>query len=470
MKIIRKSIVLFLTLSSLGLISGCSQSKNEKVDKAKICMDIYSHDETIYFPYKFDLNDYVDVDSDINADILKMSLLFDANSSDAAHPHFEVSDYPIESNYEKANFYKHLGLKDYKKVGIISETGYDNDDETIFTLGHGEVSKDNILYDICFVTFRDTGGGTQWRSNFDIGYDDDSYYKKTGEHPEWTNKDNHKGFDVAANRSLIHLMDYADEKLNKNAKHIYYIFGHSRGAAIANLVGAKLIDENYTAVSYACASPCTTTSQDFNNSKYNHLYNFINSDDFITGLLPTKWGFQRYGQTITFSLKDYRNNFEAINNVDYPVGNPSIILKGLARLSEGRNDLYQTSDKFLVVNSSPMEKDKVDEYLKPYTNCFKDEFENYQNFVNIEQIEGEDGLITVKITTCVGLFTSLLGYSMSLFGINFSKIFDSLSELSIYIQPFLEASKLNATSLLSLTGNFIVYMHFYYAYITYANI
>lgn len=80
----------------------------------------------------------------------------------------------------------------------------------------------------------------EWSSNFDVGADTSEYYNLTGSHPDWKNKENHKGFDVTMNRVLKEYNKYAESQgFNSDSiKKTILVTGHSRGGAIANLLGA----------------------------------------------------------------------------------------------------------------------------------------------------------------------------------------------------------------------------------------
>lgn len=139
----------------------------------------------------------------------------------------------------------------------------------------------------------------EWYSNFDIGQDIIS--TKT-----------HNGFDTAAQYALdkidMYLVNYGIDRDNTK----FLITGHSRGAAVANLVSKSLIDtygaENIYA--YTFATPNTTTSDNAQNALYSGIFNFVNPEDFIAYIPLESWGFTKYGTTITFPTADSDDNYE----------------------------------------------------------------------------------------------------------------------------------------------------------------
>lgn len=57
---------------------------------------------------------------------------------------------------------------------------------------------------------------------------------------DWKIKENHMGFDIAATRVIKLLDEYLKtESLDNSATQTLWITGHSRGAGIANIVGAR---------------------------------------------------------------------------------------------------------------------------------------------------------------------------------------------------------------------------------------
>lgn len=198
----------------------------------------------------------------------------------------------------------------------------DSDDVSEVFIGHRLVSYNGEQREIIFLTVRGTNGtNAEWSSNFDIGADTSEYYDRTGEHPDWSNKDNHKGFDVAATRIMDAYDQYISEVTNQgtfnpSVKRSIFITGHSRGGAIANILGALFEDEpSYDSYVYTMAAPYTTTSSSYD--EYKTIFNIMNTDDLVPYLPLYDWGFHKYGRTLTISVKD---NYEDTNPVGNAVG------------------------------------------------------------------------------------------------------------------------------------------------------
>jgi hypothetical protein len=207
-----------------------------------------------------------------------------------------------------------LGMNDIRKYDLRNCYIIDKDDITEFAIGHRLVEFNGQKKEIIAVIIRGTNGTIEeWSSNFDVGASSTEYYEATGDnHSDWSNKQNHKGFDVTANRviGLIQNDYFKNVYLNQNAQKAIWITGHSRGAAIANLVGAHYEKEtNFESFTYTFAAPNTTTS--ITTDDYKTIFNIVNEDDIIPCLPLESWGFKKYGITKSVSI---RNNYEKIIN------------------------------------------------------------------------------------------------------------------------------------------------------------
>lgn len=203
-----------------------------------------------------------------------------------------------------------FGLKDVEDIKINGNNyGVDIDDSSEFVIGHRKVTYNNASKEVIVVVVRGTNGtNAEWSSNFDIGADTREYYAAVGSsHPDWKNKANHKGFDVTFNRILAKINDYLSRHSLTSGARSIFITGHSRGAAIANLLGAHFEnDSKFTSYTYTFAAPNPTTDSQVKN--YKTIFNIVNKDDIIAYLPLAFWGFKKYGVIKDISVEDHYEN------------------------------------------------------------------------------------------------------------------------------------------------------------------
>ena len=201
-----------------------------------------------------------------------------------------------------------FGMEDVEDIHLTAaQYSVDKDDISEFVVGHQTVQYGGETREIFILNIRGTNGtNAEWSSNFDVGADTSAYYSAVGSsHPDWKNKLNHKGFDVTANRIIARFTDYMQRHdLDElTTPKTILITGHSRGAAIANLLGAYFEDHaDYTSFTYTFAAPYSTT--DPKAPSYKTIFNVTNADDLIPALPLEAWGFTKYGKIMTISVAD----------------------------------------------------------------------------------------------------------------------------------------------------------------------
>ena len=136
--------------------------------------------------------------------------------------------------------------------------------------------------------------GKEWYGNFHVASGNSTY--------ETENAGKHYSFD-AASEALLNEFLSDDDLKNNNVKIV--VTGHSRGAAVANIVSKKLTDlkssnNNIKSVyGYTFATPTVILKEEAESKAYNNIYNFCFDDDFVT-YLPLEngnWHYSRYGTT-----------------------------------------------------------------------------------------------------------------------------------------------------------------------------
>ncbi len=177
-------------------------------------------------------------------------------------------------------------IKNYKL-----KNSYSDDDISEVSVGVHPVTYDGVTKEIVAVVVRGTNGTIEeWSSNFDMGDPD-----------VWKN-DYHKGFYTAEERIKSYVDNYVSTNVQDKSDVVFWVTGHSRGAAIANILSSRLIDDGYNVYGYTFATPETTVKSSANDSKYSSIFNIVNRRDVVTYLPAEEWGFRRFGRTKKFEL------------------------------------------------------------------------------------------------------------------------------------------------------------------------
>ena len=302
--------------------------------------------------FSMDYRDLIEGNNEMySKDLSKLSILYASDVYDDLY--IEFANGVTGGNDTPTTFGTILGLNDAKCYDIKgSEYSVDKDDITEFFVGHKNIVYNGKISEVIVVSVRGTNGtNAEWSSNFDVGADTTEYYDAVGyNHPDWKNKANHKGFDVAANRVYDKLFEYINTYVDSSAQTSILITGHSRGAAIANIL-CQMFEDNtsYRTYGYTFATPNSTTSMNISN--YKTIFNIVNEDDIIPYLPLSEWGFGNYGVTKSISVnKHYENKWlgaeegtwEWLIGVDYnDDGGTDRTLKCFGKIASCRDDLYK---------------------------------------------------------------------------------------------------------------------------------
>ena len=145
--------------------------------------------------------------------------------------------------------------------------------------------------------------GAEWYSNFKVAHDNGSNGFVLGDY--------HYGFNSAKQDLMQRLHTFLGTNFNYgNAS--FFITGHSRGAAVANLVAADLTGnwssrgaQKSKIFAYTFATPnVSKASGVMDSSRYSNIFNIVNSEDMVPVLPLKQWGFYKYGKTLLLNRGD----------------------------------------------------------------------------------------------------------------------------------------------------------------------
>lgn len=213
----------------------------------------------------------------------------------------------------------------------------------VYTIAKKQIGNDTLYG----VFMRGTAADAQWYSNFNVGQ----------------TSSEHDGFNAAAWEVYNKLGDVISES-KENVK--IWVTGHSRGGAVANLVGAKLnqseLVESDNLCVYTFASPSTTTKA----VEYDNIFNYRLAGDVISEIPLRTWGYSVYG-TETVLPETAREQASAImetwtGNGYNGLSTTAEFVEALSLWTETRDDYYK---KWTTLNFNKAPVDIMTEYLVP---------------------------------------------------------------------------------------------------------
>lgn len=247
--------------------------------------------------YTMDYRDFFSSSDSYDSDLSSASLIFANTIYNDCGFQYDINGSSISDISNLMQYHGFKDVVDYKLADGFSDSGlsveaYADDDISEVAVGYYDISYGGETKTILGVIIRGTNGSIEeWSSNFDMGDPD-----------EW-DSEYHKGFYTTEERIRSFINLYVNTKLASTDNLVYWVTGHSRGAALANILSANLIDEGKEVYSYTFATPTTTISKSVNDEKYNSIFNFVNTSDFVTYVPLKQWGFDRFGITIDLNLE-----------------------------------------------------------------------------------------------------------------------------------------------------------------------
>ncbi|MCR5762181.1 MAG: lipase family protein [Treponema sp.] len=190
-------------------------------------------------------------------------------------------------------------IRTYQSLGVSPsciKTFYDIDynepdkgnDQCAFSIAHTK--------DILFITIRGTPfNANEWISNMNIS---DATEKESSLH---------EGFLKATYIVQDAVKQYIKTENLDTKKIKVLVTGHSRGAAITNLLAAafsveRTFPEEHI-FAYTFASPNVTTAKNIHSKQFAFIWNIVNAEDIVPTMPPNRkgWKFSKYGNTLVLA-------------------------------------------------------------------------------------------------------------------------------------------------------------------------
>jgi len=245
----------------------------------------------------FDVNYFKDPATEYNQDLAELS----AVASATAYLNRDRLSYKEGFSYYQYQFLRQMGFEniDIQNYGFSEGKS----DKVGYTFAEKKVLIESREITLVAVIIRGTTAG-EWLSNFYISGDEN-----------FKAQEKHRGFALAANNLDLNLEKYLkSEKIKlKSADTKIWITGHSRGAAVANLVAADLTARygNERVYAYTFATPNVTRNPNLidgetDNDYFKNIINFVSDQDFVpqVPLNKEKWNYDKNGTTVLFDSSD----------------------------------------------------------------------------------------------------------------------------------------------------------------------
>lgn len=295
------------------------------------------------------------------------------------------------------------------------------------------------------VMVRGGGYGAEWSSNFNAG----------------DGKNNHIGFANAADEIYQKVVAELGT-IESNVK--LWISGYSRGAAVANLLAAKLDDyatsaDNFDAddvFAYTFATPQgVTKANNIEADLYKNIFNIVNPGDIVPMVAPSGWDFGRYGITRYLNPKADQDtlsvvenayylftrdtNFRAKNNLNQSAAGSAImdLLLQTFPTAESALELQKVIQEFMEFTNTKVKTEDgwenidADDFMVVLAERYGDRFfEAMQYSISFLEVTGDGKLLMSFIDEqsmkdCVYLFFTLC----ELHGIDSGEVFDWVLDL-----------------------------------------
>ena len=282
------------------------------------------------------------------------------------------------AGYEKNTVNQMLAQMNFRIVGNyrFTDRSVEDNDHVAYTIGHKRIAGK----DAYCVVIRGTCGDEEWFSNMNLGE---------------VNNGNHEGFYKAADEVLADLYREADRN------SIVWVTGHSRGAAVANIVAGRLTADwggkHIFGYSYACPNVSK------NVAAYENIHNFNNTGDLVSAipLADSEWSsdsrpYGRYGVTHSW---DFADDITAMGKSYHGAHDTAAYERILKRIVPSEQDYYSASSYFCMMaiayfmqnNGSTSIIAFLGKYGSRWLNDFSSQYKNMTQTMNT-RCQDDDGL------------------------------------------------------------------------------
>lgn len=282
-----------------------------------------------------------------NHELARLSLQFAKAGFSAKTDNFTVGD-GDQSAVAKSRYanmkakYDENGFKDNQKFYNYGVALTDTSDKAAYSMASKDITIDGKKKKLVALVVRGGGYGGEWVSNFNVG--SDATYSQ--------------GFKKPADDITKKLKSYISAYKSNGV--LLWITGYSRGAAIANLVAANMIDysgncsylnmDDIFAYTFATPSPIHRKNGNVGNSKYNNIFNIVNPIDPVPCVLLSDWGYGRYGTTkyIRSAVPSkVKNQYKKITGDTYPISQDQrsavdALVNILSNIADTKPEYYRT--------------------------------------------------------------------------------------------------------------------------------
>lgn len=269
---------------------------------------------------------------------------FTANGNDTS-PEAKARYSKIKNKYDEYDF---TNKQKFCNYGITLTS---TSDKAAYSMASKNITISGETKKIVVLVVRGQGYGGEWVSNFNVG--SDATYSQ--------------GFKKPADDIISKLKSYISAY--KSDDVVLWITGYSRGAAIANLVAASMVDysakcsyldaDRIFAYTFATPNPAHREKANTGNPKYNNIFNIVNPADPVPQVLLSSWGYSKFGITKTImsgaptAVKKYYKNttghtYSISQDQRTAVSNIVNLLGNLADTKAEFNKKYATPIKDIV--------------------------------------------------------------------------------------------------------------------------